>query len=598
MTHPFIHQLKFVGVSMLKLNSKALFWAGLAAGVLLTLIVWGVFHSSVSHGKHEIAAELQEEKLTYGELRQRTAERLIPIQNDEYRLLHQAVENWMDDHVLQREAKARGLTTAKLYQQEIWSRVQVSLNDAHNEYNRNRELYNQSFEKVQDELVKSLRNRRYAEVKQKYLGSLREKYGAKNFLQKPDFYVEGLGVAPVAVQGQAGDARPVKKSPPVVAAAAQNLPSSIPVQDLAGRPSRGPADAPVTIIEFSDFHCPFCKRVQPTLDQLMQNYPGKIRHIWRHLPLSIHPGADRVHEASECAAEQNKFWEFHDKVFENQQAARGDDTLIGIAAQAGLDQGKFKECLQSGKFKDLIQQEITKGGQAGARGTPAFFVNDQFISGAQPYANFERAVESILNPGKVQPLPPAPRDGSGGARPQAQKVVQFDDLEGKPAIGPKDAPVTIVEFSDFHCPFCQRVQPTIDQLMKNYEGKIRRVWRHYPLPFHQGADRVHEASECAAEQDKFWEFHGNVFENPQAAKGDDALIGLAKQTGLNEKKFKGCLESGKYKDLIQKEIAKGSQSGVSGTPAFFINGRLLSGAQPYASFDNVVKSELQKETGS
>jgi protein-disulfide isomerase len=173
--------------------------------------------------------------------------------------------------------------------------------------------------------------------------------------------------------------------------------------------------------------------------------------------------------------------------------------------------------------------------------------------------------------------------------------VSFKDLDGRPSFGPKNAKVTLVEFSDFHCPFCKRVNPTLEQLMKNYQGKIRRIWRQYPLPMHAGADRTAEASECANEQDKFWEYHDKLFEVQGASSFDEAsLMSLAEQAGLNKKKFEKCLASGKHKDLIQKEIEAGNQAGVRGTPAVFVNGRLVSGAQPYENFDRIVQSELAK----
>lgn len=364
-----------------------------------------------------------------------------------------------------------------------------------------------------------------------------------------------------------------------------------PAAPLEAAPSRGPEGAPVTLVEFSDFHCPFCKDLTPVLETLFKNYSGKIRWIFHHYPLPMHPGSDRTHEASACAQEQGKFWEFHDALFGLPEAPKEAD-LKTLAGKLGLDLVKFQECTQGRRYQKLVREDIEEGNQKGVQGTPTVFINDQVIGGAYPYEYFVQVVEGILNPKKVPSPPPGP--ASLPREPSPAVPVQFDDLDGKPSLGPKEAPVTLVEFSDFECPFCKRVTPTLGQLMKNYPGKIRRIWRHYPLSFHRGSDRAHEASECAREQNKFWEYHDKLFETQGSPREDAPLAGLAGSLGLNKKKFEKCLKSGKYQALIQKEISKGNQAGVQGTPAVFINGELISGAQPYENFDRIVKQELAK----
>lgn len=203
-----------------------------------------------------------------------------------------------------------------------------------------------------------------------------------------------------------------------------------------------------------------------------------------------------------------------------------------------------------------------------------------------PSAPPAAGADHVRDPSKPMPPPPA------APTPAPKLMVTFDDLEGRPSIGPKDAPVTLVEFSDFHCPFCQRLGPTLEQVMRNFPGKVRRVWRHFPLSMHQGAFHTHEASECANEQNKFWEYHDKLFETQGGLRDDASLIRLAKQAGLNKKKFEKCLAGGKYRDLIQQDIAKAEKSGVQGTPAVFVNGELVVGAQPYENFERILKAKL------
>ncbi len=378
-------------------------------------------------------------------------------------------------------------------------------------------------------------------------------------------------------------------APPAAPSAPAAPGTLVTFNDLKGRPSMGPENALITLVEFSDFHCPFCKRVEPTIDQLMKNYAGKIRKVWRHYPLPFHTGADRTHAASECAHEQGKFWEYHNKLIESQGGARDDAALIKIAEDLKLDKNKFTGCLVSDKYKSVVQADIAKGSQVGVNGTPAVFVNGRLVSGAQPYENFSKIIDGIIDPSKAVPF-----TAPAAAAPPTPVFATFDDLKGRPSLGPDNAPVTIVQFSDFICPFCSKVEPVMDQLMQNFPGKIRKVWRHYPLKFHVGADHIHEASECAHEQGKFWEYHNKLMAQQGAYKDDPALIGLAETLKLDKNKFQQCLTSGRGKAAVQADMAKGSQIGVRGTPAAFINGEMVGGAQPYANFEALVKKALNK----
>lgn len=352
----------------------------------------------------------------------------------------------------------------------------------------------------------------------------------------------------------------------------------------------GPSDAPVTITEFSDFYCPFCARVGPSLERLTKEFPGKIRRVFRHYPLPFHAGANRVHEASECAREQGKFWEFHQAAFMNQAGLRHPNALKKIAGLIQLKPQPFLACVESGKYRDKVQQDFKEGNQKGVKGTPSIWVNDFHISGAWPYEYFKKAAEHFLDPKK--PLPEIPKPES--EPPAPSKPVVFDDLKGKPLQGPEKAKVTIVEFSDFHCPFCARVIPTLKQLLAAHPKDVQLVWRHHPLSMHVGAPKTHMASECAAEQGKFWEYHDRLFENQDKLSQPDYLNQLAKELGLDGSRFDTCLKEEKTKDRIDKDLKKARESGVRGTPTFFINGKFLSGARPLADFEKAVSEELKK----
>jgi protein-disulfide isomerase len=167
------------------------------------------------------------------------------------------------------------------------------------------------------------------------------------------------------------------------------------------------------------------------------------------------------------------------------------------------------------------------------------------------------------------------------------------DPSDDPFKGPKDAPVTIVEFSDFQCPYCARVGPTLKELEKRYGDKLRLVFRDFPLPIHPQAPKAAEAASCAAEQGKFWEMHDALFAN-QKALDVAALKQRASEIGLTAEAFAACLDSGKYADEWKADMDAAQSYGVNSTPAFFINGRLVSGAKPLDEFVAVIDDELER----
>ncbi len=551
---------------------------GLIGGSLLTLLIVFAYQKVGPASKGEVLAELQGEVLTEKGLRDRIGNDLIPIENDEYTVRQRGVEEWIQSRLLEKEAKAQGVALKELYLREIWSKVKVSSQDVQNYYLKNKELFSKPFESIHSLIFKQLRSTEYVRIKDEYLSQLKKKYNAQVLLKKPASYVEGLAIPPQAA-GVA--AKPAQAQAPSAPLKTPFLTKSL--------PRRGPQDAPITMVEFVDFHCPFCKRVAPTLEEVFKKYPGQMQWVFRHFPLSKTPGSGSylTHEAAACADEQGKFWEYYEAIFTLPKAPEELD-LSAIAQKVGLNGTRFQECLKNGKQRKQIEEDLAEGARLGVQGTPTVFINDQSVNGAYPLEHFVEVVESALHPEKAKALAAEPE------KPKPTVAVQFKDLEDKPSLGPSDAPVTLVEFSDFYCPFCKRVTPTIEELVKNYPGKVRRVWRHYPLPFHTGSDRVHQASECAHEQGKFWAYHDELFKKQGTPFDDAALIKLAKDLSLNKKKFEKCLKSDRYKELVQKEIARGNEVGVQGTPAVFVNGKLVSGAQPYENFDSIVKGELDK----
>ena len=190
--------------------------------------------------------------------------------------------------------------------------------------------------------------------------------------------------------------------------------------------------------------------------------------------------------------------------------------------------------------------------------------------------------------------PTVPTDTTGQQPPAADgsriaAVTSADHIRGD-----KNAPITLIEYSDFECPFCARFRPTVDQILTEYKGRVRLVYRHFPLrSIHSEAQKAAEASECAADQGKFWEMHDKLFDLNEA--GSLALANMklaAAELGFNTTSFNDCLDSGKYAQEVEKDYQDGLAGGVSGTPGSFLNGQYIAGALPFAQIQPIIESLL------
>jgi protein-disulfide isomerase len=195
-----------------------------------------------------------------------------------------------------------------------------------------------------------------------------------------------LGNLPLAA-GPAANARPTRPNRPDA-----NREYKVALGDA---PVRGSDEAPVTIVEWSDFQCPFCNRVNPTLVKIQEEYGDQVRFAFKHMPLSIHPQAAAAHAASEAAHRQGKFWEMHDRIFANQRDL-ALPTLEGYAATMGLDMDQFRNDMKGEAVSKTINDDLQQAATLGVTGTPSFFINGKFLSGAQPFASFKRAIDEAL----------------------------------------------------------------------------------------------------------------------------------------------------------------------------------------------------------
>jgi protein-disulfide isomerase len=182
--------------------------------------------------------------------------------------------------------------------------------------------------------------------------------------------------------------------------------------------------------------------------------------------------------------------------------------------------------------------------------------------------------------------------------PQQQQPSRIQEVsaDDDPVKGSENAPITMIEFSDFQCPFCARYfKQTFPLIEKNYikTGKIKYVYRDFPLSFHNYAQKAAEAAECARDQEKFWGYHDLLFQS-QDALDIASLKVYAEELNLDTKKFNDCLDSDKYEEEVKKDFQDGQRYGVSGTPTFFINGVKIVGARPYSAFEEIIEQELSQ----
>ncbi len=414
-------------------------------------------------------------------------------------------------------------------------------------------------------------------------------------------------------------------------------------------PTWGSRSAPVTMVIFSDFQCPFCSRVETTVNQLKEKYgKDKLRVVWKSNPLPFHPNAKPASAAAEAVFRlggSNAFWKFHDAAFSNQKDL-GPAKYEEWAVAAGVDLAKFKDMVNKPEVAAKIDADMAVGKSSGVTGTPASFINGVFLSGAQPVDKFtaiideqlaaaKAAIASGTKPEKVYvklanenkakaPAAPAAPDKKAPEKPAEDDKTVWKVPVGTSAIkGNPNALVTIVEFSDFQCPFCSRAEPTLAEVAKTYGDKVRLVWKHNPLPFHNRAEPAAELTlEAKAEKgDKgFWAAHdllwhkecqgkadagdkqacdtagGKWIEN-QSKINDEDLMEYGKTLGLDAAKLKVAISDHKYQAEITADQDLADDLQASGTPHFFINGRRLVGAQPFDKFKAVIDEEIKKAEG-
>jgi protein-disulfide isomerase len=332
---------------------------------VLLMPICSLAQSSRAAKSTETLATVGGQPVTEDDLLPSIASKLISLRNLEYQMKKQALDNLIDQRLLEAEAKKKGVSADKLLEQEVDAKVGEPTDAELNAYYlaQKAEL-NRPFNDVKAQIEPSLRQAKVQQARQAFSAHLREQAKVVVLLSPPRVEV---GFDPARV--------------------------------------RGNPKAKVMIVEFSDFQCPYCGGVQATLQSVLAKHPDTVALAYRDMPMSkIHPFARKAAEAARCAGEQGKFWEYHDLLFAD-QSKLDQDGLMDKARTLKLDEQQFESCLSGEKFKAQIQQDSQDGMRAGVSGTPGFFINGIFMSGSQPESAFENLVQEQLSASSASPKP-------------------------------------------------------------------------------------------------------------------------------------------------------------------------------------------------
>jgi protein-disulfide isomerase len=348
----------------MSLDSRFIVWSALA----LVIVSCGLAATADRTGESasgtpgkaspgDTVAEVDGMSVSASELDERVKDRMLKIRQEEYDLKRESLDELINNRLIEKEAKARGITSEQLLKAEIDDKSKpVTTADAEKFYDENQgQMQGRSKQEMVPQLMRYLQQQRLGEDRQRYLSTLRKNGKVRVKLEAPRRTIENPPDAPVL----------------------------------------GPKDAPVTIVEFTDYQCPYCQKAQATIDELLKDYEGKVKMISRDFPLEFHPRAIFASRGSRCAGEQNRYWEYHQDLL-RKPTDYSDPDLERRAGELKLDVAAFKTCMASNKYDAAIKADEAAGRAYGVEGTPAFFINGRFINGARPKQQFAAIIDEEL----------------------------------------------------------------------------------------------------------------------------------------------------------------------------------------------------------
>lgn len=324
--------------------------------VVVAIVVLLFVGLGAAAGPSDTVATVGTRTITQADLEQKMKPKLIELQNERYEAMRDELGDMVSEELIKQEAKARNTTPEALVKSEVEDKV-AAPEDAQVQalFDANKaQLGGQTLEQIKPRIVDYLKQQGVEQRRAAFVEELKKKYPTSVKLRAP--------VIPM---------------------------------ETAGRPERGGAKAPVTIVMFSDYECPFCVRAEAVVDQVMKTYGDKVRLVFRDYPLPMHPNARPAAEAAACANDQGKYWSYHEKLFAN-NTALGADKLKEYAKDTGLDMAKFDKCVADKTHAAAIDKDVADGAAVGVNGTPAFFINGRMLSGAQPFERFKEEIDADL----------------------------------------------------------------------------------------------------------------------------------------------------------------------------------------------------------
>ena len=326
------------------------------------MLLFGGASVSAQRADDDVVARVGDIEVTFGELeaawRDNDAASRLRMLQELYETRRRALDILLGDKLIEREASSRGVTRDELLITELPSRtLDVTEEEVQLLWDRNKDRFpDQTIEDLRPEIVAAIEQQRPIQALHAYTNELRDAAGDVVVLLEP--HREAIAT-------------------------------------LSEDPARGPADAPVEIVEFSDFDCPYCQRATETIEQLLEEFAGQIRFVYKDYPLPTHPDAFKAAEAGNCAHEQDRFWELHDTMFANQGALSVEE-LHAYAENLGLDTDAFAECLDSGRHTATVERDMAIGDGYGVSSTPTLFLNGRAVLGAAPYDTFAEIVREEI----------------------------------------------------------------------------------------------------------------------------------------------------------------------------------------------------------
>ena len=340
---------------------RARLWTPCVVGLMVAAFS-GCVWTSAAQDQNEVVARVGDTTITLEDLeemwnREDPRGRLRTMQ-DLYDTRRRVLDLVVGDRLIDREAKARGLGRDELLAAELPDRtLPVTDEEVNLIYERNKDrLDERTLEEMREEIRAAIEQQRPAQALRQFMSDLR-----------------------IAAEDVVVTLDPPRQR----------------IDVLAGDRSRGPTDAPVVIVEFSDFECPYCEQATATIAELLERYPDRIRFVYKDFPLPSHPNAFKAAEAGHCADEQGKFWEFHDKLFATPDALDVESLKI-YAGELGLEVGAFSTCLEESRHEQTVAEEMSAGRRYGATSTPTLFINGRPVFGAMPLDTFEEIIQEEL----------------------------------------------------------------------------------------------------------------------------------------------------------------------------------------------------------